>query len=286
MSVLSAIAAIAECAPYAFNAEGAGGKAGWGRRALDFCLDTALLGRNGRLNGTMEESSDGEDEESSASRKSGGKGAKRSRSRSKKADNEVSVRCRMLCGAIEVLVSHIRSTIINGKLASESGSSDERDDELEPPSSKHISRVFDALTTIIEDGGAPPSDDQNCTSPSDEAELRRAAAVGLLRLCDPNLRLEASHLSPRAWHVLGSALLDTDKSARAAVLSELSRPCTPARRGSAPAAPRPSRRACAWWPLRRCAQTGTSGGATARRTRALRTWAPARPTRSGPRRRI
>jgi len=215
VSVLSAVAAVAECAPYAFNAEGAGGKKGWGRRALDFCLDTALLGRNGRL--AAEDSSDGE---STGARKGGGGRGANKRSRSKKTDDEVSVRCRMLCGAIEVLVSHIRSTIANGKLGSESGAQSERD-ELEPPPSEHVSRVFDTLVKIIEDGGAmPPSNER--TSPRDEAELRRASAVGLLRLCDPNLRLEPSHLSPRAWHVLASSLLDSDASSRAAILSELS----------------------------------------------------------------
>lgn len=64
VSVLSAIAAIAECAPYAFNAEGDGRRLGWGDRALEFALDSVLLGKNSRLNASLKEDDGNSDSES------------------------------------------------------------------------------------------------------------------------------------------------------------------------------------------------------------------------------
>jgi hypothetical protein len=145
VSILSAIAAIAECAPYAFNESGEGHKFGLGVRALAFALDRVLLGKNVRLNALVDEdeNSDSNNDKDLSPDKChrSTKNFKGRVPNSKKA-NEVSVHCQMLCGAMEVLVSHIRSTIVNSphKL-SESGAP-----KLKAPSPDHITEVFATLT--------------------------------------------------------------------------------------------------------------------------------------------
>lgn len=218
VSILSAITAIAECAPYAFNAGGEGSRTGWGQRAIEFALDTVLLGKNTILNASVDEedSSDSDgDEELSPVKK--GRTSKTKRNKTK--SNEVSIHCQMLCGAIEVLVSHIRSTIVHGQRnASISGAP-----KLTPLSSDHIKEVFGTLSKIIEDGGVPPSsvNGRYCKTAKDQAELRRCAAANLLRLCDANMKLEKDYLTPRMWHILSSSLLDSDKSTRMCIMEEL-----------------------------------------------------------------
>jgi hypothetical protein len=95
---------------------------------------------------------------------------------------------------------------------------------IKAPAPDHITKVFTTLTKIIEDGGIPPSsvNGRYCKTVKDQAFLRRSAAVNLLRLCDSNLQLEATYLTPRMWHILSSALLDKDTSVRASVMEELS----------------------------------------------------------------
>jgi len=232
ISVLSAISAIADCAPHAFNARGQGAKLGWGQRALQFCLDTVLLGKNARLSLSQyaddEETSDSE-EDLSPTKKGRGKGGK-------KGKNGVSVHCQMLCGAVEVLVSHIRSTIVNSQPSNNSksskkrrSSSDGESPKLKPPSHEHLTQVFSTLIQILSDGGVPPSsvDGRYCKTAKDKAELRRTASVNILRLCDANLRLEgksleATYLTPKMWHVLSSGLVDDNKGARSSFMEELS----------------------------------------------------------------
>ena len=222
VSILSAIAAISECAPYAFNKSGEGNGQGWGARSIEFALDRVLLGKSGSLNSSVEgdDSSDSDDESLSptnsrrASNNAKGKG-----SHSMKT-GEVSVHCEMLCGAIEVIVSHIRSTVVHSRR----NSSDGGEPMIKAPAPDHITKVFTTLTKIIEDGGIPPSsvNGRYCKTVKDQAFLRRSAAVNLLRLCDSNLQLEATYLTPRMWHILSSALLDKDTSVRASVMEELS----------------------------------------------------------------
>lgn len=221
VSILSAIAAIAECAPYAFNASGEGSKLGWGQRAIEFALDTVLLGKNTMLNASVddEDSSDSDDDdEDLSSPVKKGRSSQTTKNKSK-SKGPVSIHCQMLCGAIEVLVSHIRSTIVHSQhKSSESGAP-----KLKPPSSDHLEEVFGTLTKIIEDGGVPPSsvNGRYCKTTKDQAELRRSAAVNLLRLCDANMKLEAKYLTPRMWHILSSSLLDKDKYVRSSVIEEL-----------------------------------------------------------------
>ena len=221
VSILSAIAAIAECAPYAFNESGEGHKLSWGERALAFALDRVLLGKNARLNSSVDEdgTSDSENDEESSPAKGrrSSINVKGGVPNSKKA-NEVSVHCQMICGAIEVLVSHIRETIVISRhKLSESGAP-----KLKAPSPDHITEVFTTLTKLIEDGVPHSSvNGRYCNTAKDQAEIRRSAAVNLLRLCDANLQLEARYLTPRMWHILSSALVDEDKSVSSSVMEEL-----------------------------------------------------------------
>ena len=221
VSILSAIAAIAECAPYAFNESGEGHKLGWGERALAFALDRVLLGKNARLDSTVDEDetsdSDNDEESSPAKGRRSSMNIKGKVPNSKKV-NEVSVHCQIICGAIEVLVSHIRSTIVISRhKLSESGAP-----KLKAPSPDHITEVFTTLTKLIEDGIPHSSvNGRYCKTAKDQAEIRRSAAVNLMRLCDANLQLEARYLTPRMWHILSSALVDEDKSVSSSVMEEL-----------------------------------------------------------------
>lgn len=215
VSVLSALAAIAECAPYAFNAPREGNRTGWGHKALDFCLGTALLGKHARPNASRtDDDDDGALEDSSPAKKG---------RRSKGKGHGVSIHCQMLCGAIEVLAGHIRATTLIGRQSALAKSHDGLP-KLAPPSAEHIAAVFATLAQIVEDGGVPPSgvDGRHGRTARDMAELRRSASVHLLRLCDASLKLEETHLTPRMWHVLSLALLDADKSVRGAFVDELS----------------------------------------------------------------
>eukprot|EP00956_Cyclotella_meneghiniana_P011746 scaffold16521_cov66-Cyclotella_meneghiniana.AAC.9 len=208
ISVLSAIAAISECAPYAFNTPGEGGKKGWGQRALHFALGTVLLGKRQSLSASMDvdDDSESEDEGDSPKKKSTTK-------------REASVHAKMICGAIEVLVSHIKSTTMKLRL---DGSPSKRS-SLEAPSSTYLSEVFGVLAKIIEDGGVPPSsvNGRYCKTKEDQAELRRCAAINLIRLSDSGLKLDEKYLTPHMWSILSGVLLDRESSVRGAVMEEL-----------------------------------------------------------------
>ncbi|KAL7520542.1 hypothetical protein ACHAWX_005260 [Stephanocyclus meneghinianus] len=73
VSVLSAIAAISECAPYAFNAPGEVGKSGWGKRALDFALNTVLLGKWQSINSSLDADGNTESENEGGSPEKSGR---------------------------------------------------------------------------------------------------------------------------------------------------------------------------------------------------------------------
>ena len=207
-----------ECAPYAFNAPGASGRKGWGQKAVEFALEEVLLGRRSRRSDAHEDGgSDSEDGSDDDDEKSP---SKKGRSKKKNQSKTASVHCRMTSGAIEVLVAHIRSTILH----STQGGSKKSDGGLRAPSSAHIMEVFDTLANILRDDGVPPSGaaSKHFKTAVDRAELRKAASVGLLRLCDSKLKLEDTHLTARMWHILGNTFLDPDKSVRESVMEELS----------------------------------------------------------------
>jgi len=213
ISVLTAITAIAECAPYAFNASGEGNKLGCGERAIKFALDSTLLGRNTRLDASRDDGDDSEDSDidEDSPEKSGRKKANKGKK------NGVSVHCQMMCEAIELLVTHIRSTVVSSRRTAKHA-------ELDPPSSTHIAEVFSTLAKILEDGGVPPSsvNGRYCKTSQDRAALRRSSAINLLRLCDSGLKLEDTYLTSRMWHVLSNVLLDEEASVRDSMVEELS----------------------------------------------------------------
>ncbi len=225
VSVLSAIAAIAECAPYAFNSTGDGKTPSrWGERAIDFSLNAVLLGIDTSSNSSNEvhnSESDSESEKESPAkgrRSSTARGAKATVASSTGTDKtNITMHCRMICAAIEVLICHIRATIVRAKV-------DGAKSELEAPSTQHISKVFKTLIEILEQNGQPPSsrNERYCKTAPDHAELRRCAATNLLRLCDANLQLENTHLTPKMWHTLSAAFLDKDIHARESIMEELS----------------------------------------------------------------
>jgi hypothetical protein len=212
ISVLTAITAIAECAPYAFNASGEGSKLGWGERAIKFALDSALLGRNNRLDTSRDDGDDseGSDSEEESPQKSG-------RKKAKETKDGVSVHCQIMCESIELLVTHIRSTVVSARRSAKNA-------ELESPSSTYIAEVFSTLAKILEDGGVPPSsvNGRYCKTALDRATLRRSAAINLLRLCDSGLKLEDTYLTSRMWHLLSNVLLDDEASVRDSMAEELS----------------------------------------------------------------
>eukprot|EP00804_Cyclotella_cryptica_P029241 CCRYP_011675-RB/>CCRYP_011675-RB protein AED:0.01 eAED:0.01 QI:1427/1/1/1/1/0.75/4/248/1365 len=218
VSVLSAIAAISECAPYAFNTPGEGGKSGWGKRALEFALNAVLLGKRQSLNTSRDADGNSESENEVDSPEKSGRLSPRKKS--SKKQYESSVHCRMLCGAIELLVTHIKSTI--SKLKSDRTQS--KYSVLEEPSTTYLSEVFCVLVQIIEAGGVPPSsvNGRYCKTEEDQAELRRCAAVNLIKLSDASLQLEQKYLTPRMWHILSNAVLDKATSVRESVMEELS----------------------------------------------------------------
>jgi len=225
VSVLSAIAAVAECAPYAFNSTGEGKTPlCWGERAIDFSLNAVLLGKNTSSNLSNEEYSS--DSGSESETESPAKGRRSSTARGNKAavasskENDkvnISVHCRMICASIEVLICHIRATIVRAK-------ADGAKSELEAPSTEHVAKVFKTLIDILEQNGQPPSsrNERYCKTVQDQAELRRCAATNLLRLCDANLQLENTYLTPKMWHILSATFLDKDIHARESIMEELS----------------------------------------------------------------
>ena len=243
-----------ECAPYAFNAPGASGRKGWGQKAVDFALEEVLLGRRSRRSDAHEdcnsgsEDDSGDDEEKSPSKKG--------RSKRKGQSRTASVHCKMTSGAIEVLVAHIRSTILHSR----QNGSKESDSGLRVPSA-HTMEVFDTLVNILRDDGVPPSGaaSKHYKTAADKAELRKAAAVGLLRLCDSKLKLEETHLTARMWHILGNSFLDPDKSVRESVMEELSSMLVASGRFQHNPPYPPSLRFVAYAPL--CADGDSSGSA-------------------------
>ena len=225
ISVLAALSAVAEVAPYTFIARG-----GRGEKAINFALDNLLLGRAPDLD-VSDGESDIDDESDQNEDKSPNKrsrslplqGRRKSscateRGRSPQRIETVSVAAKRVCAAIDLLVTHIRAaTLLQHKLT-------EVDDSRKIPSPDHIKAVFVTLEQILRDSGLPPStrDRRSCKSCADRAALRHVAGVNLLRLCDPAIRLEATYLSVECWQTLANVFLDEEKVVREAIMIELS----------------------------------------------------------------
>jgi hypothetical protein len=195
VSVLVALAELADCAPNAMTSAR-------GQKALHFALDNVLMGRAhfGQDDTSDGEEEDGEEEMKEVGTPSPTKSGRRKSSATKRKsqdhrkhlspgsnqinpleDTDLSITCRIICAAIEFLVSHIRSSI----LASQGNDSDsKRSGTNLRPSDDLIEKVFDLLSQILRDHGIPPSsqDRKECRMRQDRAALRIASATNLLRL--------------------------------------------------------------------------------------------------------
>ena len=224
VSILTALTALAESAPSLFEKDGRGvGKNG--EKAIKFAIETCLLGRGPSADNDSDSeaaASDDDDEEGLSDDemiKETPKGRRRKSSLSKNTtpdgtvsaveDESLSLTCRRLCAAIELLVSYIshRGNARDGSTAPE----------------ERIEQAFSILCQIIQDGGLPPAsrDRKACKSRQDRAALRKCAATNLFRLCDARLKLE-EYLSVERWHILASSLLDEEKSVRDGIMEEFS----------------------------------------------------------------
>jgi hypothetical protein len=124
-----------------------------------------------------------------------------------------------VCAAIDFLVSHVRSSVLESK---RNPSSSIRPLTSSPPA-EQVHQLLELMAKIIHDKGLPPSnrDRRACKSRQDRAALRHCAAVHLLRLCDSRLGLEKEFLTPGMWHTLSEAFLDEERVVREVVMEEL-----------------------------------------------------------------
>ncbi len=224
VSILTALTALAESAPSLFEKDSRGvGKNG--EKAIKFAIETCLLGRDPSADndsdseGAASEDHDEEVMSEDEMSKKTPKGRRRKSALSKNTtpdgavsaveDESLSLTCRRLCAAIELLVSYIshRGNARDGSTAPE----------------ERIEQAFSILCQIIEDGGLPPAsrDRKACRSRQDRAALRKCAATNLFRLCDARLKLD-EYLSVERWHILSSSLLDEETSVRDGIMEEFS----------------------------------------------------------------
>jgi hypothetical protein len=225
--VLVALTELAEHAPKIFETESRG------KKALKFALESVLMGRarsKGEEDFSDDSSNDSEDESEDESAKTktakGRRGTKSTKSlkvvghlspsgnsKSLVDDDNLSVCCRTLCAAIELLTSFIRSNILTNRNTKEVLSQSTQDS---------IEKLFDVLSIIIRDEGMPPSsrDRKFFSLRQDRAALRQYAAVSLFRLSDTRLGLD-KFLTTERWHYLAGMLLDDEKVVRSNVMEEL-----------------------------------------------------------------
>ena len=211
IALLSALSALADCAPDALASQPRG------KKAIVYALEDILMGRRG--DNEDDELSSGDDQRSEG-KPSRGRSLKRRRHYTPKAQNiledlSLSTPCRRICAAIAFLVSHIRAKFLKGQ-------SDSTEAGEEILTKDQILRVFQLLTQILRGKGLPPNDRDRskCDSRQERAALRQVAAINLLRLCDTRLGLEKICLSTDMWHTLGGAFLDEEKIVRESVMEE------------------------------------------------------------------
>ena len=226
ISILTALAALADCAPSLFAKDGHGiGK--YGDRAIKFALETCLLGRGSSVDDPESDEQASDDEEMSENEVLEETPGKRRHSRKSGAvsknmtpdgtisaveDETLSPTCRRLCAAIEFVVSHIRHA---GNTDAKSGT---------VARVERVEQVFSILCQIVEDGGLPSAtrDRRECKARQDRAALRKSAAIHLFRLCDARLKFEKAYLTTERWHILAGSLLDEERSVREGIMEELS----------------------------------------------------------------
>jgi hypothetical protein len=178
VSMLSALAALAECAPALFRKHGSSVGKG-GEKAIKFALETCLLGRGPSMDDPASEASDkevSEDEEPVEPKTPISTKSKQQQSRKSSAlkhitpdgtksaveDENLSLACRRVCAAVEFLVSYVRHA---GKPDSKSAVT-----ASEAPADL-VEQVFGILCQIIEDGSLPQAtrDQKACKARQDWA---------------------------------------------------------------------------------------------------------------------
>ena len=224
--VLVALAELADHAPTVFESSSRG------TNALKFALEKVLMGR---AHSTAKNDDDDDDNGSSSSDdeteieetktpKRGKNGRKSNNVSSHLSpttadtslveDDNLSISCRTLCAAMELLATFIRSSVFTAK---------KMKTVLPKESIVLIGKVFDILSQILRDQGMPPSsrDRKMCSLRQDLAALRQCAAIHLFRLCDTRLGLDQKFLTTEKWGILASSLLDDECVVRKAVMEEL-----------------------------------------------------------------
>ena len=242
VSVLVALAELADNAPKVLASSK-------GEKAIKFALEMILLGRahsstgedsdedNNSDNEGIKEDPNDDLETPARSRRKSAKRQSQDRKHTSPGsangslleDESLSVSCRVLCAAVEFLVSYIRSSILFSqsmlsRASKENNSSQFTQDaaSLKPPK-ELVENVFGILSQILRDEGLPPStqDRRDCRMRQDRAALRQCAAIHLLRLCDTRLYLDQTHLTAARWHTLSTAFLDDERVVRDNVMEEL-----------------------------------------------------------------
>jgi len=217
-NVLTTLTAVAECVPSIFiKTKGQNDR---GTKAIRFAYETILLGRGDEddveYRSDSGESKNRKDENGDKPRRnSGGRSSKKSPKGKHSKEQAQSLSCERICGAIAFLVAHIRGVLLISKAKG-------KVEEWVSP--EHISNIFNTLVNLIQNGGEPLSsrDQRECVTLLDKSEIRKCASIHFLRLCDGNLQLERTLVSPKMWHILSQCCLDEDESVRDTVMRELS----------------------------------------------------------------
>ncbi|VEU41959.1 unnamed protein product [Pseudo-nitzschia multistriata] len=215
--VLAALTELANNAPQVFESSSRGTK------ALKFALEMVLMGR-ARVDVTSGDDDDDYDEADDTRTPKRGRNRKSSSAKSRhlspKAtdtslveDQNLSIPCRTICAAIELLSAFIRSSVFVAKKSRSTFTQTTQD---------IIEQSFKIFSQILRDQGLPPSsrDRDVCSFRQDRAALRQCAAIHLFRLCDTRLGLDQKHLTTERWHTLASSLLDDEPVVRKAAMEE------------------------------------------------------------------
>jgi hypothetical protein len=223
-SVLVALSELAEHAPKVFETEKRG------QNALKFALNEVLMGRKAaerQVHSSDDDSGCSEDEDGTDVKTPSRRRSKTSKysqiedhlsptnhHKSLVDDDNLSISCRTLCAAIELISTYIRSGVLTNKRMKQGPS---------PDIENSTETFFHGLSCIVRDEGMPPSsrDKKFFGLRQDRAALRQYAAIHLLRLCDTRLGLDQKYLTTQRWHLLAGVFLDDERVVRSAVMEEL-----------------------------------------------------------------
>ena len=211
VSILSALTALAETAPHAFEAGGDGSQEGRGVKAVRFALESVILGKRGAS--LLKEDAVDDDSESESDSEDDSENKKKSTKKTKK----VNLAPLRVVAAIELLTAHICSLPKH-----QDNSVDMLGTSDDVTSASHVKAVFDVFLRIVKDNGLPPNskDRPSCNDKASKAMIRKAVGVGLMRLCSPNGGRD-TFLTLAGYNELASLLLDDNAEVRNAVTEEL-----------------------------------------------------------------